>query len=76
MDLSDTELDAFNLATGEVTVLDGSIAEYATLGFFLRANYDYAGRIWWNSPHAATVRLVLHQNTAGRLCRLPRWAGV
>ncbi len=44
LDLSDTELDAFNLATGEVTVLDGSIAEYATLGFFLRANYDYAGR--------------------------------
>jgi len=44
LDVSDPNLDAFDLATGEVTVLDGSIAQYATLGFFGRINYDYADR--------------------------------
>ncbi len=44
LDLATEDLSAFNLASGEVTVSDGSIADWSTLGFFGRINYDYKGR--------------------------------
>jgi len=43
-DLASQDLSAFDLASGEVTESKGSIGEWATLGFFGRANYDYKGR--------------------------------
>jgi len=43
-DLASEDLSAFDLASGEVTTSSGSIGEWATLGFFGRANYDYKGR--------------------------------
>jgi len=43
-DLASQDLSAFDLASGEVTTSSGSIGEWATLGFFGRANYDYKGR--------------------------------
>jgi len=44
LDLLSDNLDAFDLATGEVTVLEGTETEYATMGYFGRLNYDYAGK--------------------------------
>jgi len=43
-DLATQDLNAFDLASGEVTVSSGSISEWSTLGFFGRVNYDYKGR--------------------------------
>ena len=43
-DLATENLNAFNLASGEVTTSSGSINEWSTLGFFGRINYDYKGR--------------------------------
>lgn len=41
--LSD-ELNDFNLAKGENTVVTGGKNKYALFGVFYRANYDYKGR--------------------------------
>ena len=43
-DLLSEELSDFNLATGEVSTLTGGINEFALLGFFFRASYDYKSR--------------------------------
>lgn len=43
-DLASEDLNAFDLASGEVTVSEGSITDWSTLGFFGRINYDYKGR--------------------------------
>jgi len=43
-DLATEDLDAFDLASGDVTVSSGSINQWSTLGFFGRVNYDYKGR--------------------------------
>lgn len=43
-DLATVELDAFDLATGNIEYLNGTINDWSTLGFFGRINYDYAGR--------------------------------
>jgi len=40
-DLATVELDAFDLATGNIEYLNGSINDWSTLGFFGRINYDY-----------------------------------
>jgi len=44
LDLASEDLNAFDLASGEVTESTGSINEWSTLGFFGRVNYDYKGR--------------------------------
>lgn len=38
------ELTDFNLATGDVTTLDGGKNEYAIMGWFYRAAYNYQGK--------------------------------
>ena len=44
LDLLSTELNSFNLATGEVTELVEDIYNSNTRGFFGRVNYDYDGK--------------------------------
>ena len=43
-DLLSDELSDFNLATGELGSLTGGVSEYALLGFFARATYDWKSR--------------------------------
>ena len=43
-DLLSEDLSDFNLATGEVGTLTGGVSEYALLGFFFRATYDWKSR--------------------------------
>lgn len=43
-DLLSDELSDFNLATGELGTLTGGVSEYALLGFFARATYDWRSR--------------------------------
>ena len=43
-DLLSEDLSDFNLATGEVSTLTGGVSEFALLGFFFRASYDYKSR--------------------------------
>lgn len=68
LDLKSDELDAFNLAIGEITVLEGSIKESATLGFFGRLNYDYQGRY--------LVKLSGRTDGSSRFARGHRWVFV
>lgn len=68
LDLKSDDLDAFDLATGEVTILNGSIKEWATLGFFGRVNYDYQGKY--------LVELSARTDGSSRFARKHRWVFV
>ena len=48
-DLLSEELSDFNLATGDVDVLNGGINEYALAGFFYRMTYNYKQRYFIES---------------------------
>lgn len=61
-DLLSEELSDFNLATGEVSTLNGGISEYAIMGIFGRVTYDYKSRymIEFNGRYDGSSRFPVH----------------